>query len=57
MLSAYDDDEYVFAILEASRRRLLAENARGSEVIDAVRGAAGAVRFTSGDRKKTITTH
>ena len=37
VLSAYDDDEYVFAILEAGAAGYLLKNARGSEVIDAVR--------------------
>ena len=37
VLSAYDDDEYVFAILEAGAAGYLLKNARGSELIDAVR--------------------
>jgi DNA-binding NarL/FixJ family response regulator len=37
VLTAYDDDEYVFAILEAGAAGYLLKNARGSEVIDAVR--------------------
>lgn len=37
VLTAYDDDEYVFAILEAGAAGFLLKNARGSEVIDAVR--------------------
>ena len=36
-LTAYDDDEYVFAILEAGAAGYLLKNARSSEVIDAVR--------------------
>ncbi len=37
VLSAYDDDEYVFAILEAGAAAYLLKNARSSQVIDAVR--------------------
>ena len=37
VLTAYDDDEYVFAILEAGAAGFLLKNARGSELIDAVR--------------------
>ncbi len=37
VLSAYDDDEYVFAILEAGAAGYLLKNARSSQVIDAVR--------------------
>jgi len=37
VLTAYDDDEYVFAILEAGAAAYLLKNARGSELIDAVR--------------------
>jgi len=37
VLTAYDDDQYVFAILEAGAAGYLLKNARGSEVIDAVR--------------------
>lgn len=37
ILTAYDDDEYVFAILEAGAAGYLLKNARGSELIDAVR--------------------
>ncbi|MFH1086936.1 MAG: response regulator transcription factor [Chloroflexota bacterium] len=37
VLTAYDDDEYVFAILEAGAAGYLLKNARGSEVIEAVR--------------------
>jgi NarL family two-component system response regulator LiaR len=37
VLTAYDDDEYVFAILEAGAAGYLLKNARSSEVIDAVR--------------------
>jgi DNA-binding NarL/FixJ family response regulator len=37
VLTAYDDDEYVFAILEAGAAGYLLKNARGSELIDAVR--------------------
>ena len=37
VLTAYDDDEYVFAILEAGAAGYLLKNARSSEVIEAVR--------------------
>ncbi len=37
VLTAYDDDEYVFAILEAGAAGYLLKNARGSELINAVR--------------------
>lgn len=37
ILTAYDDDEYVFAILEAGAAGYLLKNARGSELIEAVR--------------------
>jgi len=37
VLTAYDDDQYVFAILEAGAAGFLLKNARGSELIDAVR--------------------
>lgn len=37
VLTAYDDDEYVFAILEAGAEGYLLKNARSSEVIEAVR--------------------
>lgn len=37
VLTAYDDDEYVFAILEAGAAAYLLKNARSSELIDAVR--------------------
>jgi len=37
VLTAYDDDEYVFAILEAGAAGYLLKNCRGSELIDAVR--------------------
>jgi two-component system, NarL family, response regulator LiaR len=37
VLTAYDDDQYVFAILEAGAAGYLLKNARGSELIDAVR--------------------
>jgi NarL family two-component system response regulator LiaR len=37
VLTAYDDGEYVFAILEAGAAGYLLKNARSSEVIDAVR--------------------
>ncbi|NLD42500.1 MAG: response regulator transcription factor [Chloroflexi bacterium] len=37
VLSAYDDDEYVFAILEAGAAAYLLKNARSSELIEAVR--------------------
>ena len=37
VLTAYDDDEYVFAILEAGAAGYLLKNARGSELIEAVR--------------------
>lgn len=37
VLTAYDDDEYVFAILEAGAAAYLLKNARGTELIDAVR--------------------
>jgi len=37
VLTAYDDDEYVFAILAAGAAGYLLKNARGSELIDAVR--------------------
>ncbi|NLV75006.1 MAG: response regulator transcription factor [Chloroflexi bacterium] len=37
VLTAFDDDEYVFAILEAGAAGYLLKNARSSEVIDAVR--------------------
>ena len=40
VLTAYDDDEYVFAILEAGAAGYLLKNARGSELIDAVRRIA-----------------
>lgn len=36
VLTAYDDDQYVFAILEAGAAGFLLKNARGSELIDAV---------------------
>ena len=36
VLTAYDDDQYVFAILEAGAAGYLLKNARGSELIDAV---------------------
>ena len=37
ILTAYDDDQYVFAILEAGAAGYLLKNCRGSELIDAVR--------------------
>lgn len=37
VLTAYDDDEYVFAILEAGAAGYLLKDVRGSELIDAVR--------------------
>ncbi len=37
VLTAYDDDQYVFAILEAGAAGYLLKNVRGSELIDAVR--------------------
>ncbi len=37
VLTAYDYDEYVFAILEAGAAGYLLKNARGGEVVDAVR--------------------
>lgn len=37
VLTAYDDDEYVFAVLEAGAAGYLLKNARSSELIDAVR--------------------
>jgi DNA-binding NarL/FixJ family response regulator len=37
VLTAYDDDEYVFAILEAGAAGYLLKNARGVELIEAVR--------------------
>jgi len=37
ILSAYEDDEYVFAVLEAGAAGYLLKNARSSELIDAVR--------------------
>lgn len=37
VLTAYDDDQYVFAILEAGAAGFLLKNARGSELIEAVR--------------------
>jgi len=37
VLTAYDDDQYVFAILEAGAAGYLLKNCRGSELIDAVR--------------------
>lgn len=37
VLSAYDDDAYVFAILEAGAAGYLLKNAHGSELVDAVR--------------------
>ncbi len=37
ILTAYDDDEYVFAILEAGAAGYLLKNARSSELINAVR--------------------
>ena len=37
VLTAYDDDEYVFAILEAGAAAYLLKNVRSSELIDAVR--------------------
>jgi len=66
VLTAYDDDEYVFAILEAGAAAYLLKNARGSELIDAVRrvhagesvldpGVASKVlrRMTSSDTRQT----
>ncbi|MBM3190838.1 MAG: response regulator transcription factor [Chloroflexi bacterium] len=41
VLTAYDDDEYVFAILEAGAAGYLLKNARGSELVDAVRRVKG----------------
>ena len=40
VLTAYDDDQYVFAILEAGAAGFLLKNARGSSLIDAVRRVA-----------------
>jgi DNA-binding NarL/FixJ family response regulator len=37
ILTAYEDDEYVFAVLEAGAAGYLLKNARSSELIDAVR--------------------
>jgi len=37
VLTAYDDDQYVFAILEAGAAGYLLKNVRSSELIDAVR--------------------
>lgn len=37
ILTAYDDDQYVFALLEAGAAGYLLKNARGSELIQAVR--------------------
>jgi DNA-binding NarL/FixJ family response regulator len=37
VLTAYDDDQYVFAILEAGAAGYLLKNVRGSELIEAVR--------------------
>ena len=37
VLTAYDDDEYVFALLEAGAEGYLLKNARTSELIDAIR--------------------
>ena len=37
VLTAYEDDEYVFAVLEAGAAGYLLKNARSSELIDAVR--------------------
>lgn len=37
VLTAYDDDEYVFALLEAGAEGYLLKNARSSELIDAIR--------------------
>jgi DNA-binding NarL/FixJ family response regulator len=41
VLTAYDDDEYVFAIIEAGAAAYLLKNARGAELIDAVRRVHG----------------
>lgn len=37
VLSAYDDDQYVFALLEAGAAGYLLKDIRGSELVDAVR--------------------
>jgi DNA-binding NarL/FixJ family response regulator len=37
VLTAYDDDQYVFAMLEAGAAGYLLKNARGSELVQAVR--------------------
>lgn len=37
VLTAYEDDEYVFAVIEAGAAGYLLKNARSSELIDAVR--------------------
>ncbi|MFC1982909.1 response regulator [Chloroflexota bacterium] len=37
ILSAYDDDQFVFSLLEAGAAGYLLKNVRGSELIDAVR--------------------
>lgn len=37
ILTAYDDDEYVFALLEAGAEGYLLKNARPSELVDAIR--------------------
>lgn len=37
VLSAYDDDEYVFALLEAGAAGYLLKNVRGRNLVDAVR--------------------
>lgn len=37
ILTAYDDDEYVFAVLEAGAKGYLLKNARPSELVEAIR--------------------
>ena len=37
VLTAYDNDQYIFAILEAGAAGYLLKNARGTELIDAIR--------------------
>ena len=40
VLSAYDDDEYVFALLEAGAAGYLLKNVRADELVDAVRAVS-----------------
>jgi len=55
VLTAYDDDQYIFAILEAGAAGYLLKNARGSELVEAVRAVrAGESILSPSVAKKVV---